>query len=388
MSTAAGSSAASGHERHLRTCLELAERARGRTHPNPLVGAVVVLGGEVVGRGYHERAGEPHAERMALAEAGDSARGATLYTNMEPCCHHGRTPPCVDAILEAGIVRVVSSLRDPDPRVDGRGFEALRAAGIEVEVGGLEREAAEINAGYLSVKRRGRPFVIGKAALSLDGRLATRSGTSQWITGPEARALAHEWRGRVDAVVVGAGTVAHDDPRLTVRHVATACQPLRVVLDPSLRTSPGSRMLHEPGGRVVFVAAEGAESRRAEELEAAGAVVVHVAADAGGRPSPADAFAALVPLGVSSLMLEGGPTVLTAALEVDTIDRLLLFYAPLLIGGEAAPSLWEGLGVDSVDAAPRLHDVTCTRLGPDWLVQGDLHPAVTGEQAPAPSQRS
>jgi diaminohydroxyphosphoribosylaminopyrimidine deaminase/5-amino-6-(5-phosphoribosylamino)uracil reductase len=365
-------------QRYLRLCIELAQRARGRTHPNPLVGAVVVRDGRIVGRGYHQRAGSDHAERMALAEAGEAARGATLYTNIEPCCHHGRTPPCAEAVVEAGIVRVVSSLRDPDARVNGAGFAALRAEGVDVEVGKLAREAAELNAGYLTVKRRGRPFVIGKAALSLDGRMATREGSSQWITGPEARTRAHEWRGRVDAVLVGVNTAIADDPRLTVRHVSAERQPLRIILDPRLRTPVGARMLHEPGGEVIIVAGEGAPHEREEALKASGATVVRVAAGANGRPSPVDALAALVPLEVSSVLIEGGPAVLTAALEVGTIDRLLLFYAPLLIGGEAAPSLWEGLGVDTVDAAPRLHDVSCTRLGPDWLVQGDLHPPGDG----------
>jgi len=365
-------------ERCLRLAIELAERARGNTHPNPMVGAVVVRDGEVIGRGYHVRAGDPHAERIALREAGDRARGASLYTNMEPCCHHGRTPPCVEAVIEAGIARVVSSLRDPDARVDGRGFEALRAAGVEVETGGLAREAAELNAGYLRVKTSGRPYIVGKAALSLDGRMATRTGASQWITGPEARARAHEWRARLDAVVVGSGTLLADDPSLTARHADCRRQPSRVVLDTRLRTPADARILREDGGAVIIVTGDGAAGGRVAELEAAGARVIPVEVGDDGHLALDVALAALVPLGVSSLLLEGGPAVLSAALELGTIDRLLLFYAPLLIGGAAAPSLWEGLGAETVDAAPRLRDASCSQLGTDWLLQGDLRPLLPG----------
>lgn len=358
-------------------CIRLAARARGRTNPNPMVGAVVVQGDRVVGRAFHRRAGDPHAERLALQQAGESARGAVLYTNMEPCCHHGRTPPCVDAIVEAGIARVVACMRDPDPRVDGKGFEALRAAGIEVRTGPLADQAAELNEGYLEVKRSGRPFVIGKAALSLDGRLATHTGSSQWITGPEARALAHRIRASVDAVIVGRGTRDADDPRLTAREAREEDGPgprYRVVLDSLARTPPDARFLAESAGTPVVVATPEAPGERVSALRDAGATVLVTDADDDGRVSVSVALRALAELGVTTVLLEGGGRLLTAAFELDIIDKVVLFYAPLLIGGADAPSLWGGRGHADLAEAPRLQRVRFHRLGEDWAVEGYLHP--------------
>lgn len=363
----------------LRECIRLAARARGRTVPNPMVGAVVVRDGEVVGRAYHRRAGEPHAERLALDEAGEAARDGVLYTNVEPCCHHGRTPPCVDAIVEAGIRRVVSCMRDPDPRVDGKGFEALRAAGVEVCTGLLAEEAAELNEGYLEVKRSGRPFVIGKAALSLDGRLATRTGKSQWITGAEARALAHRIRASVDAVVVGRRTQQVDDPRLTAREASDedgAGPRFRVVVDSAARTPTDARLLSGEDGEAVVIVTERAPAQRVEALRAAGARVLVAPADATGRVSLPEALRALADLGVTRVLLEGGGELLTSAFELGIIDKVVLFYAPLLIGGSDAPSLWSGRGHADLQEAPRLHRVRFHRLGADWAVEGYLHAPV------------
>lgn len=357
-------------EPYLRRCLELAARARGQTYPNPMVGAVVVAGDEVVGTGYHVRAGEAHAERQALVQAGDRARGATLYTNVEPCCHTGRTPPCVDAIVESGIARVVSSLRDPDDRVDGRGFAALRRAGIRVDVGGLQPEAAELNAGYLTMKSLGRPFVTAKAAVSLDGRLATRECDSQWITGGQARHHAHQLRAAVDAVLVGSGTVLADDPRLTARDVAGGGPGFRVVLDSRLRTPATARMLADRQGRVVVMTADA--GARADVLRKAGAEVVAVETDGGGRISLPAALRALAELGASTVLIEGGSSVLTSAFEVGTIDRVVLYYAPLLIGGASALPLWGGSGHAKLATAPRLSSVRRQSLGDDWVVEGYL----------------
>lgn len=359
-------------ERHLRHCLELAARARGQTFPNPLVGAVVVRDGEVVGTGFHARAGEAHAERQALMQAGAAARGATLYTNVEPCSHTGRTPPCVEAILAAGVARVVTCIRDPDPRVDGRGLRALRGAGVQVHVGLLAREAAELNAGYLSLKQQGRPFVIAKAALSLDGRMATHTGNSQWITGAPARQHAHLLRSRVDAVVVGSGTVLADDPQLTARDVEGPGPRFRVVLDSRLRTPSSARLLAQNQGKVVVITGEPGPG--AERLRAAGAAVIGVAVDAEGRVSLPAALRALAELGVSTVLLEGGSTVLTCAFEVGTIDQVVLYYAPVLLGGAAAPPLWGGAGHALVAAAPRLRFARWQTLGEDQVVEGYLRP--------------
>ncbi|MFW6198470.1 MAG: bifunctional diaminohydroxyphosphoribosylaminopyrimidine deaminase/5-amino-6-(5-phosphoribosylamino)uracil reductase RibD [Acidobacteriota bacterium] len=359
---------------HLRSCLELAARARGATSPNPMVGAVVVRDGEVVGRGWHRRAGEPHAERIALGAAGDRCRGATLYTSMEPCCHQGRTPPCTEAIIDAGIARVVSCTVDPDPRVHGKGFATLREAGIVAGAGALQQEAARLNEGYLTLKRAGRPFVVGKAALSLDGRLATRTGSSQWITGPEARQEAHRLRAGADAVVVGIGTALADDPRLTARHGGGPGPRFRVVLDSRLRMSPDSRLLAENGGSVVVVTTRHAPEDRRRALLAAGAEVVPVAEEDGGRVSLRDAFQELGRRGIARALLEGGGAVLTSAFELDIIDKLVLFYAPLLIGGSKAPTLWAGRGIAEMADARRLRDVRVRRLGSDWSVEGYVHP--------------
>lgn len=358
----------------LEECLELAARARGATSPNPMVGSLVVRDGAVVGRGYHRSPGTEHAERLALAEAGEAARGATLYSNVEPCCHHGRTPPCVDSIVEAGIARVVACMGDPDPRVDGRGFERLRQAGVEVDVGQLEERAAELNEAYLCFKVRGTPLVLGKAALSLDGRMATRERDSQWITGEEARRRAHRLRAGSDAVLVGVGTVLADDPRLTARGVDGAGPRFRVVLDSRLRTPPGARLFREERGRVLLLATGQAREGARAELEGAGAEVVELDADGEGRVAWHAVLEALARRDVMQLMVEGGSAVLTSAFEADIIDKLHLFYAPVLIGGAASLPLWGGEGVSDLGAAPRLHRVREHRLGDDWAVEGYLHP--------------
>jgi len=358
--------------RFVREGLELAARARGLTAPNPMVGAVVVRNGEVVGRGFHERAGTPHAERLALAEAGQLARGAVLYTNMEPCSHHGRTPPCVEAILEAGVRRVVCSLQDPDPRVDGRGFSRLRESGVEVEVGEMADEAETLNEGYLQVKRRGRPFVTGKAALSLDGKLATGKRDSQCITGERARRHAHEIRASVDAVVVGVETLLADDPRLTAREAGSNGPRYRVVLDSRLRTPAHCRLGQEETGRSLVITTPAASDERREGLEAAGLEVAVVEPDARGRVDLSAALGELMARDCSTVLIEGGGELLTGAFEVGIIDKVVLFYAPMLIGGADAPTLWDGQGHSRLVDAPRLTRVTLHRLDPDWAVEGYL----------------
>lgn len=357
----------------LRECLELAASARGHTSPNPMVGALVVSGDEeIVGRGYHHRCGEPHAERIALTEAGAAAGGGTLYVNVEPCCHHGRTPPCTDAVIEAGITRVVACHADPDKRVAGRGFESLREAGVEVSVGLLEEDAIELNAGYLTVKTAGRLFVTGKAALSLDGRLATRLRQSQWITGPESRQYAHDLRAAHDVVMVGVGTVLADDPRLTAR-IEDAPRPrLRVVIDSALRTPADARLLGEDAGDVVIVTTDGGPAAARAALEAAGARILVVEADHVGRVDLRDALRKLTGLGVSTCLLEGGSALLTSAFDAGIIDRVVLFYAPMLIGGDDALPLWGGEGTAELGAAPRLRRPLYREFGPDRVIEGYL----------------
>lgn len=357
----------------LREALELAAEARGETSPNPMVGAVLVdPAGAIVGRGYHRRCGAPHAERVALEQAGEAARGGTLYVNVEPCCHHGRTPPCTEAIIAAGIRRVVACHRDPDERVDGGGFEQLRDAGIEVSVGGLAEDAAVLNAGYLTVKQTGRPLVRGKAAMSLDARLATRLRQSQWITGPESRAYAHELRSRHDAVVVGAGTLLADDARLTARIEGATRPRFRVVFDSTLRTPPDARLLEEQQGKVVIVTTDAAAGTRRRALQDAGAEVAVAESDLVGRVDVTDALRKLAGYGVSSCLLEGGSELLTSGFDAGIIDAVSLFYAPMLIGGDGSLPLWGGEGTAELGAAPRLLRARRFELGSDCVVEGYL----------------
>jgi len=358
---------------YLRQCLRVASRARGSTSPNPMVGALVVQEDEIIAQAYHHKAGTSHAEHLALAAARDAARGATLYINMEPCCHHGHTPPCVEGILAAGVRRVVASMVDPDPRVNGQGFAALRAGGVEVDVGELADEAAQLNEAYLTLKQEGRPFVTAKAALSLDGRMATRRRQSQWITGEAARRRAHRLRGGSDAVMVGIGTVLSDDPRLTARHGRLRGPRFRVVLDSHLRTPADCRMLGTAGGQVLIFTTAAGPPRHRDQLESAGAEVLVVEADDQGRVAWEPVLADLARRGTMSALLEGGSDLLTSAFEADIIDKVFLIYAPLLIGGSAALPLWGGDGIDSLDAAPRLQRVRRSRLGEDWAVEGYIH---------------
>jgi diaminohydroxyphosphoribosylaminopyrimidine deaminase/5-amino-6-(5-phosphoribosylamino)uracil reductase len=358
---------------YLEECVRLAATACGATSPNPMVGAVIVRDGEVVGRGYHRCAGDAHAERVALQEAGQRARGATLYVNMEPCCHHGRTPPCVDAILEAGIERVVACTLDPDPRVSGGGVKALEAAGVRVEVGELAAEASRLNDAYLWFKAHGVPFVTAKAAVSLDGRMATSQRVSQWISGEVARQRTHQLRAESDAVAVGIGTLLDDDARLTARGASCEGPRYRVVLDGKLRTPPRAKLLAEQAGQVLIFTSTAASAEDGAELQAAGAEIIRVSSTDDGLLAWPEILAELARRDVMSLLLEGGSGVLTSAFEADIIGKLFLVYAPLLIGGSAAPSLWGGVGIGDLSAAPRLRQVKHHDLGDDWAVEGYLH---------------
>ena len=349
--------------------------------PNPIVGAVVVRGGRVVGRGFHARAGEPHAEVVALERAGGRAVGSRLYVNLEPCCHFGRTAPCVDAIIDAGVAEVVASLRDPDPRVSGRGFRALRAAGIRVRVGALRAEARRLNKHFLRSARSGLPFVSLKAGMSLDGRIATRHGESKWITSQPARAEARALRGVHDAVLVGVNTVLADDPELCATRRggspggATGAGrrgPVRVVLDTRLRTPPGSRLLrNRAGGEVVLLTVRGASAARRRRLERAGARVVEVGAK-NGRVALRSGLAELRRRGVASVLIEGGSEVLGSAMDERLGDRIVLFVAARLVGGRGARPAFGGLGVARTGMTPRLVDMSIRPVGPDLVIEGRL----------------
>ena len=343
-----------------------------------MVGAVLVRDGRVVGSGYHTRAGAPHAEAVALEQAGSRAHGAVLYVNLEPCCHFGRTPPCVDAIVAARVREVVACMRDPDRRVRGKGFRALGAAGVRVRVGLLERDARRLNERFLRRVAAGRPFVTLKAGMSLDGRIATRSGESKWITSQHARAAGRELRCAHDAVMVGVNTVLRDDPRLTAgpapREGAVAMLrplPARVVLDGRLRTPPGARLLRAAGGQPIIVTLPGAPVQRRRRLEKAGALVLEVAGR-NGRISVGAALRELGRRGLSSVLIEGGSELLGSALDERLGDRLVVFVAARLIGGRRSLPVFGGRGAAELRQAPRLREVTVGTVGPDLRVEGRL----------------
>lgn len=365
-------------ERFMRRALELAERARGLTSPNPLVGAVVVRDGRVVGEGYHRAAGQPHAEVEALVAAGPEARGAALYLTLEPCVHHGRTPPCAPAVVGAGVRRVVVALEDPDPRVSGAGLAALRAAGVEVATGVLAAEAARQNRVFLTAAARRRPHVTLKAAVTLDGRIADVHGASRWITGEAARREAHRLRSESDAIVVGVGTVLADDPALTVRRERPwPREPYRVVLDSAARTPPAARLLAAgTPARAVIATGLDAPAGRVARLQAAGATVLSCPAR-DGRVDPVAVLAELFAREVRGVLVEGGGAVNASFLEAGLVDRLALFVAPRLLGGPA-PGWLAGAGRALKEAVP-LGPLEVRPVGQDLLVEADVRPRGAGD---------
>lgn len=353
--------------RWMALALRLARRAIGDTAENPPVGCVLVRGGRVVGRGRTAAGGRPHAETMALSQAGAAARGATAYVTLEPCAHHGRTPPCAESLIAAGVVRVVAALRDPDPRVDGGGFAILRQAGIAVEVGPGAAAAAATNAGFLLRIQAGRPYVTLKLATSLDGRIATASGASRWITGPAARAHAHAMRARFDAILVGIGTVLADDPALTCRAPGLGDRsPIRVVLDRGLRLPASAKLVQGAKETPLWVMTSAADAPAATALRLCGVQVVQVEGDAAGRPAVPAVLAALAARGIGRLLVEGGGAVAASFVASGLIDELHWYRAPILLGGDGRAAV-DGFGVTAPDAAPGFVPAGSSILGADVL---------------------
>jgi diaminohydroxyphosphoribosylaminopyrimidine deaminase/5-amino-6-(5-phosphoribosylamino)uracil reductase len=350
----------------MQRALECARKGLGRTAPNPPVGAIVVRSSRAVGDGYHAKAGGPHAEVAALAKAGRRAAGATIYVTLEPCHHHGRTPPCTAAIVAARPARVVIGCRDPNPRVAGRGIRALRAAGIAVDLGVDEPACRDLIRGFDRWVREGRPWVHLKLASTLDGRIATRSGQSQWISSPASRRRVQEMRARADAIAVGIGTVLADDPRLTCR-IASARQPLRVVLDHKLRTPPTARVVVERRGGCLIVCAKRAPAVRRQRLERAGAEILEV--PGGGVAAWHALLAALGARGVHELLVEGGARVAASALKARVVQGATFFYNPRLIGGDGLPMI-ASLDVDSPGAALAATTRSWSTCGPDLVWDG------------------
>jgi len=343
--------------------LQLAELGLWTTSPNPRVGCVLVRGGEIVGEGWHERAGEPHAEVHALRAAGDRAKGATAYVTPEPCSHHGRTPPCAEALIAAGVSRVVAAMTDPNPLVAGKGLALLQAAGIETASGLLENEARELNIGFVSRMTRGRPWLRLKVAASLDGKTALNNGVSQWITGPDARRDGHAWRARACAILTGIGTVRDDDPQLSVRDVATTRQPLRVLVDSRLEISPAARILQD-GPVLVAGAVDNAE--KMASLRSAGHFV-EILHDGAGKVDLKALLELLAQRGINEVHAEAGFKLNGSLLREGLVDEVLLYLAPCLIGPEAS-GLFNLPELTSLDGKQRLQIRDLRQLGADIRV--------------------
>ncbi len=355
---------------YMATALHLARRGLGRVWPNPAVGCLLLREGRTIGRGWTQDGGRPHAEAMALQQAGPLAEGATAYVTLEPCAHHGKTPPCTDALIAAGVARVVTAIEDPDPRVSGGGHRRLREAGIALDEGVARLEAEALNFGFFHRLRLGRPLVTLKLAMSLDGRIATHSGQSQWITGLEARARAHLLRAEHDAVMVGSGTAIVDNPRLTVRLPGLAGrQPVRIVADGRLALPLTHELVRGAGNIPTWLLTrDDAERQRKRAFEGAGVEVLEVE---GKESAPLDLTAALQLLGsrgLTRVLVEGGGRLAASLLAADLVDRLVVFQAGLAIGGDGLSGI-AALGLRELGAAPRFHRQRVERLGPDVMVQ-------------------
>jgi diaminohydroxyphosphoribosylaminopyrimidine deaminase/5-amino-6-(5-phosphoribosylamino)uracil reductase len=358
-------------ERAMAAAIRLARRGIGTTHPNPRVGAVVLRGGEILGSGFHARAGEAHAEVKALDQAGKSARGATLVSTLEPCAHHGRTPPCVDAILASGIRRVVLGMRDPNPLVNGRGVAALQRGGVEVVEGVGAAKCRELNPPYLKYMDRGLPWVLLKSMVTLDGRVASENGDSRGIGGEAEQRLCHSLRARHDAVLVGIGTVLADDPELTVRRVRGR-SPLRVVLDSHLRTPLDSRLVRSAGRVPLLIGTLSRDREAIDALTSRGVTVWQLPPDAAGRVSLTALFKRLAEEGRLAILVEGGPTVHTAILREGLADRVAVGIAPLILGGASAPSWTRDLGLGRLSDAIEVTSMDCRRVGRDVWIEASL----------------
>lgn len=355
------------HEKMMRRALALARRGVGKTAPNPAVGCVIVRDRAVVGEGWHRKAGTPHAEVHALRQAGERARGADVYVTLEPCSHHGRTPPCADALVEAGVGRVFIGMVDPNPRVCGSGIGKLRTAGIEVTTGILEDACRRINEPFMKHVTTGLPFVILKSAMTMDGKTATATGDSKWITCEESRRYVHKLRAMVDAIMVGVGTVIADDPQLTAR-LPRGRDPLRVVVDSTLRAPLDARVLRLDSPAPTLVATVSDDGERTAALESLGVEVLRCR-EREGRVDLRDLLARLGERGVQSVLLEGGREVAGEALREGLIDKFILFYAPKLLGGADGFGLFAGQSADRMDGCRGLGRINVRRFGDDVMIE-------------------
>ncbi|WP_418790472.1 bifunctional diaminohydroxyphosphoribosylaminopyrimidine deaminase/5-amino-6-(5-phosphoribosylamino)uracil reductase RibD [Phosphitispora sp. TUW77] len=361
------------HEQHMRLALQLAEKAVGRTSPNPLVGAVIVKDGQIVGQGYHKKSGTPHAEIHALRQAGEDARGAVLYVTLEPCSHFGRTPPCSEAVINAGISEVYVAMQDPNPLVAGRGIKLLVNAGIRVHVGLLEQEAKRINEIFIKYITTRKPFILLKTAMTLDGRIATRTGHSKWVTAEPAREMVHRLRNQYDAILVGVNTVIADNPALTCRLAEGGCDPVRIILDSRARTPVDSKIFVQDSDVPTFVVVtDKAPIAAIKSLTAAGAKLIRTASDMYGRVDLHDLVSKLGEMEITGLLVEGGAEVAASFLEACLVDKILTFIAPKIVGGNQAPGPVGGAGIETMDRAIQLKRVNSGCIGADFFVEGYL----------------
>jgi diaminohydroxyphosphoribosylaminopyrimidine deaminase/5-amino-6-(5-phosphoribosylamino)uracil reductase len=357
-------------ERWMKRALHLAEKGRGRTSPNPMVGAVLVKRGNVVGEGYHARAGEPHAEIVAIKKAGEKAKGATLYLNLEPCTHYGKTPPCAPAVIEAGVKKVIVGIEDPNPLVKGRGLARLKQAGLDVKVGILEKECYRLNEAFCKYMVQHEPFIILKMAATLDGKLATRNGESQWITGETSRRFVHRLRDQVDGVVVGIGTVLKDDPMLTAR-IRGGRDPYRIVFDSRLRIPENAKVVDVSPSKTIVATTEMASRDKIERLRKKG-VGILISDSKSGKVDLKTSLLKLGEMGMMSLLVEGGSQINGSFLDQGLIDKIFLFLSPRLIGDPLAPGIFSGEGVLHLRETFSITELKTRRMGEDILIEGYL----------------
>lgn len=359
------------HERFMRLALRLAQKGKGQTSPNPLVGAVVVRNGKVLGRGYHQKAGLRHAEVLALDRAGEAARGASLYVTLEPCCHFGQTPPCVDKILSYGVKKVIFAMYDPNPLNNGKGAQFLRRHGIELISGVLENQARKTNEVFVKHITTQLPFVTVKVAQSLDGKIATAGGDSRWISSPSSREFVHKLRSSADAILVGVNTVLKDDPLLTCRLNASLCkrQPKKVILDSKLRLLPKLKIFSPRSpAQVIIATTKFAPQRRISYFRRKAQVIV--VKDRDQRVDFRDLLKELAKQGITHILIEGGGEVIASALNLKLVDRVVIFVSPKIIGGRDAPTSVEGKGIKKIKAAAKLEDIKFRRLGSELIIEG------------------
>jgi len=353
-------------EHFMRLCLALAERGAGRVSPNPLVGCVIARNGRKISEGWHESFGGPHAERMALRKAGVRAKGATLYANLEPCCHWGKTPPCADAVLQAGIKRVVAAIKDPNPLVAGRGLARLKRHGIGVSAGVLAAEAAHLNRAFIKWIRTGTPYVTLKTAMTLDGKICTKTGESRWISSPESRAWVHRMRARVDAVAVGAHTALRDNPRLTSH--GQGRNPLRIIIDSRLTMRPAARVFNGEAPAILATVRK-APAGKLALFEHKDVKIIACSAERSGGVNLKELLKTLGKMFIAHLLVEGGGSLNASFVENRLMDEMYVFVAPKIFGGEKARTPVEGTGVSSPREAWNLRWDHCRRIGPDFLIR-------------------